>query len=130
MDNIGKYLKSKGIKGVLVGTGMDATLSVETRKRFTELWFQVSRKYDLKIILNIGGLDLPEVYEFAENIEKLKVDAVIVMPDLFYQLRTVNDLVEFLNKIPATFLKFISSVQILWLADSSCESYIHFIPIQ
>ena len=101
IDKYGQYLKTMGMHGVMVNgmTGEGTTLTVDERKRLAEKWVEVTRKYDLKMLLNIGGLDLPDVYELAEHAERLKVDAVMVMPDLFYHPKTEEDLVYYLKDI-------------------------------
>ena len=103
-DNVDKYaqlLKQKNVQGVCVhtATGEGTTLKVEERKRMTEEWFKVCRKYQLTIMVNIGGAPIADVYELAEHAEKLGVDAVIVLPDLFYQPRFEEDLVHYLKDV-------------------------------
>lgn len=92
-----------GMHGVMVNgmTGEGMTLTVDEHKKLTEKWFEVTRKYDLKMLVNIGGLDLADVYELAEHAEKLKVDAVMVLPDLFYHPTTEEDLLYYLKDIYA-----------------------------
>lgn len=101
IDKYGQYLKTMGMHGVMVNgmTGEGTTLTIDERKRLAEKWFEVTRKYDLKMLLNIGGLDLPEIYELAEHAERLKVDAVMVLPDLFYRPKTEEDLMYYLKDI-------------------------------
>lgn len=82
-------------------TGEGFTLTLEERKKLTEKWHEVTRKYDMKMLVHIGGMDLPDVYELAEHAEKLKVDAVMVMPDLFYKPHTEEDLMYHLKDIMA-----------------------------
>lgn len=87
IDKYGHYLKTKGMHGVMVlgYTGEGMVLTVDERKRVAEEWFKVTRKYELKMLLNIGGMTLPDTYELAAHAEQLKVDAVMVMPDFFYR---------------------------------------------
>jgi len=103
IDKYAQHLKTKGYHGVMVlgSTGEGTTLTIDERMKLTEKWYEVTRKYDLKMLLNIGGLDLPEVYLLAEHAEKLKVDAVMLMPDLFYKPRTEEDLVYYIKDIVA-----------------------------
>lgn len=90
-----------GMHGVMVNgmTGEGMMLTMDERKKVTEKWMEVTRKYDMKMLVNIGGITLPEVYELAEHAEKLKVDAVMLMPDLFYHPKTEEDLVLFMKDI-------------------------------
>lgn len=101
MDKYAYHLKSMGMHGVMILglTGEGMTLTLDERKKLTEKWFEVTRKYDLKMLVHIGGLDLPEVYEFAEFVEKMKVDGVLLMPDLFYKPKTPEDLMLYMKDI-------------------------------
>lgn len=101
IDKYAHHLKSMGMHGIMVNgmTGEGMTLTMDERKKLTEKWLEVARKYELKMVVNIGGIDLPEIYELAEHAEKLKVDAVMLMPDLFYRPRVEEDLVMYLKDI-------------------------------
>lgn len=101
IDKYAHHLKTMGFHGVMVlgSTGEGMTLTVEERMRLAEKWFEVTRKYDLKMLLNIGGVALPEIYILAEHAEKLKVDAVMLMPDLFYKPKIEEDLVYYIKDI-------------------------------
>lgn len=101
IDKYGQYLKSKGIQGVLVNgiTGEGTTLRVDERKRLADKWLKVTRKYGLTMMLTIGGIDILDVYELVEHAEKIGVDAVVILPDLFYKPKTEEDLVEYFKLI-------------------------------
>ena len=97
MDMIEKYamhLKNMGMHGVMVHgmTGDGMSMTMEERMQLTEKWHEVTRKHGMTMLVNIGGMDLPSVYMMAEHAEKLKVDAVMMMPDLFYKPMTEEDL--------------------------------------
>lgn len=101
IDKYCHHLKSMGMHGVMVNgmTGECTTLTMMERKKLTEKWLEVTRKYDMKMLLNIGGSDLTDMYEMAEHAEKLRVDAVMVMPDLFFKPCVVEDLVMYIKDI-------------------------------
>jgi len=101
IDKYAHFLKAKGMHGVMVNgmTGEGMTLTLDERKKLAEKWFEVTRKYDLKMLLNIGGISITETYELAEHAERLKVDAVMLMPDLFYKPITEVDLVKYIKDI-------------------------------
>lgn len=101
IDKYAHHLKNMGMHGIMVNgmTGEGMTLTMDERKKLAEKWLEVARKYELKMVLNIGGIDLPEIYELAEHAEKLKIDAVMLMPDLFYRPRVEEDLVMYLKDI-------------------------------
>lgn len=101
IDKYAHFLKTKGVHGVMVNgyTGEGLTLTVDERKKLAEEWFKVTRKYDLKMLLNIGGMSVPYVYELAEHAEKLMVDAVMIMPDMYYKPMMIEDLVKYMKDI-------------------------------
>lgn len=81
----------------LTGEGM--TLCLDERKRLAEEWFRVTRKHQLKMLLNIGGTDIADVYELAEHAEKLNVDGILVLPDLFYRPVVEEDLLQYIRDV-------------------------------
>lgn len=101
IDKYAQLLKQKNVQGVLVNSasGEGLTLRVEERKRLAEEWLKVARKYQLAIILNIGSSNVAEVYEMAEHAEKIGVDAILVLPDLFYKPIFEEDLVHYLKDV-------------------------------
>lgn len=101
IDKYAHFLKSKGMHGVMVHgmTGEGMTLTLDERKRLTEEWFKVTRKYEMKLLLNIGAMTLPDTYELAMHAEKLQVDAVMVLPDLFFKPKTEEDLIMYIKDI-------------------------------
>lgn len=101
IDKYGHYLKSKGIQGVLVNgvTGEGTTLRIDERKRLAEEWLKVCRKYGLSMVLCIGGCDIDDLYQLCEHAEKIGVDCITLLPDLFYKPRCEEDLVEYFKYV-------------------------------
>lgn len=101
IEKYGQFLKSKGVHGVLVNgvSGEGTTLRFEERKRLAEEWLKVSRKYGLTMLLAVGGTGIAETYDLVEHAEKIGVDCIVVMPDLFYKPRIEEDLVEYMQNI-------------------------------
>lgn len=66
-------------------TGEGLTLTVEERKRVVEEWVKVGLKFGFKVFLVLGGTTLHELYHLAEHAEKIKVDAVLIYPDIHYR---------------------------------------------
>lgn len=101
IDKYAHHLKTIGMHGVMINgmTGEGMTLTMDERKKLTEKWLEVTRKYEMKMIVNIGGLNLPETYELAEHAERMKVDGVLLLPDLFYKPKTEEDLMMYLKNI-------------------------------
>lgn len=101
IDKYGQYLKSNGVHGILVNgtSGEGTTLRFEERKRLAEEWLKVSRKHGLTMLLSIGGIGIAEMYDLVEHAEKIGVDCIVLMPDLFYKPRIEEDLVEYIQNI-------------------------------
>lgn len=101
IDKYAHYLKTKGVQGVLVNgvTGEGTTLRVDERKHLAEEWFKMSRKHGFAMFLCIGGIDIADVYELSEHAEKLGVDGIVLLPDLFYKPRIEEDLVNYFKDI-------------------------------
>lgn len=101
IERYGQWLNTKGVQGILVNgiTGEGTTLRVDERKRLAEEWLKVSRKYGITMVLCIGGTPITEVHELAEHAEKIGVDCITLLPDLFYTPRTEEDLVEYMKQI-------------------------------
>lgn len=98
--------------GVMVNgmTGEGMTLRVEERKRLTEEWFKVTRKHQLTMLLNIGGTNIADVYDMAEHAEKLGVDGILVLPDLFFRPVVEEDLLSYIRDVS----KYAPSIPILY----------------
>lgn len=70
--------------GIIVNglTGEGTTFTIEERIKLMGIWVEVTRKYDMKLFVNLQSTNLPEVYQLAEHAEKLKVDGILILPDL------------------------------------------------
>jgi len=101
IDKYASWLKQKNLHGVVVnGTfGEGTTLKLEERLRIAEEWFKACRKHQLVCMIQIGGACVAEVYEMAAHAERLGVDAVLVLPDLFYRPIVEEDLVHYLKDV-------------------------------
>lgn len=101
IDQYCNYLKTKGVNGVLVnGTSGEGTcLRLEERKRLAEEWLAACRKYGVTMMLQIGGCDIFGVFELAQHAEKIGVDCVLTLPDLFFKPRIEEDLVSYIKSI-------------------------------
>lgn len=87
--------------GVFVNatTGEGTTLRMEERKLLAEEWLRVCRKLGLNMMLAIGGVGIADTIELVEHAEKIGVDAIILMPDLFYKPKIEEDLVDYVKEI-------------------------------
>jgi len=101
IDNYAQLLKQKGITGILVNgtTGEGMCLRVEERKRLAEEWLKVCRKYNIVCMVQIGGTTVADVYDLAEHAEKIGVDAVLCLPELFFKPTCEEDLVYYLKEV-------------------------------
>lgn len=101
IEKYGQYLKTKGVHGILVnGTvGEGTTLRIEERKRLAEEWLKVARKNGLIMLLAIGGVGIADVYDLAEHAETIGVDCIVLLPDLYYNPRVEEDLVEYIKDV-------------------------------
>lgn len=99
IDKYCQHLKTMGMHGVMCHgmTGEGMCMTLDERMKSCEKWMEVTRKYDMKMLLNIGGMDLPDMYMMAEHAERLKVDAVMLMPDLFYKPMCEEDLMMYMK---------------------------------
>lgn len=101
IEKYAQLLKTKGIHGVLVNgaVGEGTCLRVEEHKRLAEEWLKVCRKHSLTMMLAIGGVGITDVYDLCEHAEKIGVDCIVLLPDLFYKPRTEEDLVNYIKDV-------------------------------
>lgn len=101
LDKYAQYMKSKGYTGVMVNgaTGEGMTLRISERKQLAEEWFKITRKYQLTMLLQIGGAAVADIYDLAEHAEKIGVDAVLLLPPLFYRPYTEEDLAHYVREV-------------------------------
>lgn len=101
IDEYCKYLKTNGVDGVLVNgtSGEGSCLRLDERKRLAEVWLAASKKYGVTLMLQIGGIDILSVFELAQHAEKIGVDCVLCLPDLFFKPKIEEDLVDYIKSI-------------------------------
>jgi len=101
IDKYAQWLKQKGVNAVLVNgtTGEGTCLRVEERKRTAEEWLKACRKYQMTIMVQVGGTAVIDVHDLAEHAEKIGADAVLCLPDLFFKPSTEEDLVQYLREV-------------------------------
>jgi len=101
IDKYAQWLKQKGVNAVLVNstTGEGMCLRVDERKRLTEEWLKVCRKYQMLCVAQIGGASIADVTDLAEHAEKTGVDACICLADLFFRPKSEEDLVHYIKNV-------------------------------
>lgn len=87
--------------GVIINgfTGEGMTLRLDERERLAEEWFSATRKHQLKMLLNVGGAAIADVYDLTEHAEKLGVDGLLVLPDLFFRPNVEEDLLFYVRDV-------------------------------
>ncbi|XP_035449712.2 N-acetylneuraminate lyase-like [Spodoptera frugiperda] len=98
-----EHLKKHRVNGILVSgtTGEGMSLNVEERKSLLEAWVFVARPAQTKVIAQVGGAALPDVLELAKHAEKLNVDGIMTLPELYYKPRTTDQLISYLQRVSA-----------------------------
>lgn len=98
-----KFLKSKGISAILVNgtSGEGMLLTVEERKKITEKWFEVCKKFDVLLMVQVSGCPFADVVELVKHAAALKVDGILCLPELYFKPKTVEKLVQYFVDISA-----------------------------
>lgn len=96
-----EFLKSKGISAILVNgtSGEGMLLTVEERKKVTQKWFDVCKKLEVLLMVQISGCPFADAVELAQHAAKLNVDGVLCLPELYFKPKTVEKLVQYLKDI-------------------------------
>ncbi|CAH0594378.1 unnamed protein product [Chrysodeixis includens] len=95
------HLNKNRINGILVGgtTGEGMLLNVEERKTLLEAWVSAAKPFAAKVIAQVGGAPLPDVLELAKHAEKLGVDGIMTLPELYYKPKDEHQLVDYLEAV-------------------------------
>ncbi|XP_077285636.1 N-acetylneuraminate lyase-like isoform X2 [Arctopsyche grandis] len=93
------YLKENNVHGILVNgtSGEGYSMNVEERKLVAEAWIKEAKKYNMHMMLQVGGAPLPDVITLAKHAEELKVDSILTLPELYIKPTNTNDLVDYLE---------------------------------
>lgn len=95
------FLKACGVKGILVNdiTGEGMSLTMAERKKLLEKWVDLSREHNFFIMVQIGGVPVKCVTELVFHAEKLKVNAIVLMPDLYHRPKNHLDIIRYIKII-------------------------------
>uniref|UniRef100_A0A023F7H9 N-acetylneuraminate lyase n=1 Tax=Triatoma infestans TaxID=30076 RepID=A0A023F7H9_TRIIF len=95
------YLEKHGVQGILVnGTvGEGVSQNVKERKLVTEEWVKAIENTKQSLMVQIGGASLTDIIGMAKHAEKLKVDALLCLPELFFKPKTSRELTDYLKLI-------------------------------
>lgn len=96
-----KYFKNREIEGVLVNgtTGEGMSMTVEERKKTAEAWIAAGHVEGLTVMVQIGGAPYPDVIELAKHAEKIGVESVLILPELYFKPQSEEALVNYLSSI-------------------------------
>lgn len=94
-------MKERQVEGVLVnGTaGEGMSLTVAERKKVAEAWVSAGRAENITVVVQIGGAPYPDVIELAKHAEKIGVEAVLCLPELYFKPKTEGNVVGYLLSI-------------------------------
>lgn len=96
-----KYLKQKGIGAVLVNgtSGEGMLMNLLERKQVTEAWKKACDVNGIVLMVQIGGAPYPDVIELAKHAEKLQVDGVLCLPELYFKPKSPEKLTDYLKNV-------------------------------
>ncbi|XP_018578106.1 N-acetylneuraminate lyase isoform X2 [Anoplophora glabripennis] len=94
-----KFLKACGVKGILLNDvmGEGVSLTPEERKSLTEYWVEICKEKNQFLMVQIGGAPLKSVIDMAIHAEKVKVGAIVLMPDLYNRPKNHLDLIRYIK---------------------------------
>lgn len=101
IPNYAKYLLACGVKGILindvVGEGM--SLTVAERIKVLEEWLKICEKTKQFVMVQVGGGPFKDVQEMVKHAERKKVDAIVVLPDLYNKPKDHFDLMRYIKLV-------------------------------
>lgn len=60
---------------------------------------QACRKYNMGMMVQIGGCGIADVFELAKHAEQIAVDYVLCLPDIYFKPKTEADLVVYFEHV-------------------------------
>jgi len=96
-----KFLADAGVPAVLVhGTsGEGMSMTVQERKNLAEAWVSAVKSTKQHLMVQVGGCPLPDAQELARHAEKIGVDSLLCLPELYFKPKTPQELVDYLKLI-------------------------------
>lgn len=74
-------------------------MNVGERKQVTEAWKKACDVNGIVLMVQIGGAPYPDVIEMAKHAEKLEVDGVLCLPELYFKPKSPEKLTEYLKNV-------------------------------
>ncbi|XP_058792412.1 N-acetylneuraminate lyase-like isoform X2 [Phymastichus coffea] len=99
-----KFLASKNINGILVNgtTGEGTSLSLDERKNVAETWVTAVKETKQHLMVQVGGAALKDVKELAAHAEKIGVDSILCLPELYFKPCNIEELTDYLYTVGAS----------------------------
>lgn len=72
-------------------------LSFEERKLITETWHEAIQTTKQHLMVQIGGGPLTNVLELVKHAEKLNVNSLLCLPELYFKPKDTDNLIEYLK---------------------------------
>ncbi|XP_076296605.1 N-acetylneuraminate lyase B isoform X2 [Lasioglossum baleicum] len=96
-----EYLAKKKVTGILVNgtTGEGTSMSVAERKSVAAAWANAVKTTKQHLMIQVGGVPLPDVLELAKHAESIKADSILCLPELYFKPTTVEQLTEYLKTV-------------------------------
>lgn len=94
-----QFLKDGGTDGVSVATltGEGLSLSVDEKKKLYEAWVNAARPLGLKIIVQVGGIPVPDIIELTHYAVNISVDGIQLLPPPYYIITNSDEFVALLE---------------------------------
>lgn len=74
-------------------------LSVAERKAVAEAWIAAAKATKQHVMVQVGGCSLPDAQELARHAEKVGANSLLCLPELYFQPKTPQDLIDYLKHI-------------------------------
>lgn len=74
-------------------------MNVLERKQVTEAWKKACDVNGIVLMVQIGGAPYPDVVELAKHAEKLQVDGVLCLPELYFKPKSPEKLTDYLKNV-------------------------------
>ncbi|KAK9876155.1 hypothetical protein WA026_011271 [Henosepilachna vigintioctopunctata] len=101
INDYAKFLSKSGLNGILVNgtTGEGPSLSKSERLEVAEEWRAATLNTKQHLMVQIGGAPLCDVVELAKHAERIGVDSLLCLPELYFKPQTTSQLIDYLKII-------------------------------
>ncbi|RWS18362.1 dihydrodipicolinate synthase-like protein [Leptotrombidium deliense] len=101
ISSYASHLLKIGVTGVYVhgSTGEGLSLTKDEKLVLTKKWLEVLGGGNTLTIMNVSATCYLESIELAKNFEQIGVDAIAILPPIYYRPKNAADLVKYLKLI-------------------------------